>query len=165
MSEFADWVPAFEGQRPPFPPGHEVNLRHGAFTKRVDELAVLLIDQVLSDPTTAYLSAPRWTAELAAWARAESQVQLLERWLGKLRDDAGGVEDLADERVRSAQLFLHRAEARAASRRKELGLTPLSAARLNRDKAIGVSASFDVAKRWAELEQRERERQEAGDDE
>jgi hypothetical protein len=170
-----EWVPAFEGQRPPFQPGNDVgrqfepgnelSTHHGAYSvRRVDPLARELIETVLGDEATAYLRAPRWAAELAAWARAEAAVLLLEKYLAKKAEEAGGdMADLADERVRSAMTYLHRCEARAAERRKQLGLTPLSAARLNRDRAIGASVGIDVAKAMERLEREEREREESGD--
>jgi hypothetical protein len=47
VDESAVWSPAFEGQRPPFEPGHELSVKHGAYANvklgnRVDELAAEL---------------------------------------------------------------------------------------------------------------------------
>jgi hypothetical protein len=152
------WTPAFEGQRPPFPVGHELSVRHGAFSpRRVDPLASELVDLVLADPATAYLQAAHWRPAVWAWAKAEAQVQLLEEYLATRAQETGdGVGDLGDERVRSAYLLHHRASARAISGRSRLGLDPLSAARLGRDKA---AAGMDMARLMAELHKRDQEQQ------
>jgi hypothetical protein len=154
------WVPAFPGQRPPFPPNHELTVRHGFYSPRkVDPLARELVDALLDDSTVAYLHASRYRPAVWAWARAEAQCQLLTEYLMKVGEEASnGVGDLGKRRVRSAHLLLHRAEARANTLRGRLGLDPLSAAKLGRYKAAGA---VDVARLMAEMERRERE--DAGD--
>jgi hypothetical protein len=152
----AEWVPSFPGQRPPFQPGHELSTRHGAYSPRkVAPLAAELVDLMLSDPDVAYLRAGSFRPALWAWARAESQVQLLTEYLAARGN--GGVGDLADERMRAAYMLLHRAEARADRSRARLGLDPLSRARLGRDIASGKGAE-DAALLLTEL----REQIEAG---
>jgi len=139
------WEPAFDGQRPPFKPGHEVSTRHGAYSPRkVDPLATELVDALLTDDGAAYLRAPAFRPALWAWSRAEAQTQLLTEYLG---DTIG---DLGDEKVRAAYLLLHRAETRAQTGRARLGLDPLSRARLGKDVAQGKAA--DAATIMAELE-------------
>ena len=135
-------------------PGNALQLRHGAYSPRhVDPLAAELVELVLADPATEYLAAAHWRPALWAWARAEAQTQLLTEYLARAGEEFGdGVGDLASERVRSAYLLLHRAEARADRSRARLGLDPLSAARLGRDKA---AASVDLARLMAELQRRE----------
>lgn len=139
-----DWTPAFPGQRPPFTPGHELSTQHGAYSPRkVDPLAKELVDAMLEDPTLGYLKASAFRPALWAWARAESQAQLLAEYLegrGK-----GGVGDLKDKRVQSAYLLLHRAEARADRGRVRLGLDPLSRSRLGKDIAQGRAADAAAA--------------------
>jgi hypothetical protein len=156
------WEYAFPGQRPPFAESNELSVRHGAYSPRwVDPLATELVELVLAGPATAYLQAAHWRPALWAWANAEAQVQLLEEYLAARAAAAGdGVGDLGDERVRSAYLLHHRASARAMSGRRQLGLDPLSAARLGRDKA---AAGVDIARLMAKLAQAEQE-QEDGDD-
>lgn len=159
------WVPAFPGQRPPFQPGHTLSLSHGAYSPRkVDPLARELVDLVLGDDTVpSYAKAPAYRAELWAWGRAEAQTQLLTEWLAKEGEAAGdGVGDLDSESVRAAYLLLHRAEARAASARTRLGLTPLAAARMGKDVAIGRAADVDVAQRMAQLHDAEQRLREQG---
>lgn len=151
----SEWVPAFEGQRPPLQPGHELTLHHGAYSpRRVDPLAKDLVELMLADPALGYLTAPAYRPELWAWARAEARVQLLEEYLdGRAGDES--VPDPGDERVRSAELALHRAEARAASGRNRLGLNPLARAKLGKDVAQGQAANADVARIMAQLERME----------
>lgn len=147
----AEWAPAFEGQRPPFESGHELSLRHGAYSPRkVEPLAQELVDIVLTDPETSYLTNPRWRPALYAWARAEAQVQLITEYLAARSED--GVGDLDEAEVRAAHLLLHRAEARATTGRTRLGLDPLSAARLGRDRA---ASAVDMARVMQELARRD----------
>jgi hypothetical protein len=144
----------------PFKPGHTLSTRHGAWSdRRVRPIAEAILQDVLEDPQCQYLATPRFAAELAAWAVAETRVRLLESYIARLAEDAGdesGVGDLADERTRSAWSLLHRCEARAMSGRDRLGLSPLSAARIGRDRAAG---SLDMAKLMGELHRRDQEQQ------
>lgn len=154
-----EWTPAFPGQRPPFAPGNELTVKHGAYSPRkVDPLASELVETMLSDPGAGHLQHLSYRPALWAWGRAEAQVQLLTEWLAKRGEEAGdGVGDLDDEATRSAYLLLHRAEARANTMRTRLGLDPLSRARLGKDVAAG---QLDAARLMAELERQEKD----GDD-
>lgn len=146
--------PAFPGQRPPFAPGNELAITHGAWSPRkVDPLAQDLVERVLTDSSLGYLKAPAFRPALFAWGRAEAQVQLLTEYLEER--GKGGVGDLEDERVRTAYLLLHRAEARADRSRARLGLDPLSRARLGKDVAQGKAA--DAAAVMAELHRLEQQ--------
>lgn len=149
------WQPAFPGQRPPFEPGHTLTLHHGAHSPRhVDPVAAEHAAAVLSDPATAFLAAPAWRPAVWAWARAEAQVELLTAYLaGRAEETGDGVGDLADERVLAAYALLHRAESRASVGRSRLGLDPLSAARLGRDR---VATQVDMARVMAELDRQDR---------
>lgn len=148
-----DWSPAFPGQRPPFTPGHELSTRHGAYAPRkVDPLARELVDRLLDDPEVTYLKSPAFRPAVWAWARAEAQVQLLTEYLEER--GKGGVGDLANERVLSAYLLLHRAESRADRSRARLGLDPLSRSRLGKDIAQGRAADMaaELSRMRAEAE-------------
>ncbi|WP_214365625.1 hypothetical protein [Pseudonocardia sp. H11422] len=136
---------------PPFEPGNEVGLRHGAYSpRRVDPLARELVDQALGDPDLGYLAAPSYRPALWAWARAEAQVQLLAEYLERF----GADPDFGDRAVSAAYNAHHRAEARADSARRRLGLDPLSRARLGRDV---TAAQVDLVSLLTDA----RERQEA----
>lgn len=125
--------------RPPFEPGHELSVKHGAYSPRkVDPLARELVESFLRDASLGYLQAPSFRPALWAWARAEAQIQLLTEYLEQV--GKGGVGDLANERVKAAYMLLHRAEARAERTRGRLGLDPLSRARLGKDVAQGRAA-------------------------
>jgi hypothetical protein len=129
--ETTSWSPAFPSQRRPFQPGNEVGLRHGAHSaRRIAPLAEEILQSVLDDPQCQYLTAPRFAAELEAWAANEGRVRLLEAYIGD------GVGDLADEATRSAWALLHRCETRAQSGRDRLGLSPASASKIGRDLAM-----------------------------
>lgn len=155
-NETEQWTPTNDRQHRPFEPGNDVAVRHGAYSpRRVDPLAQTFVDLVLEDPAVVQLQAAHWRPALWAWARAEAQVQLLTEWLDTQSGD-DGIGDLTSDAVRAAYLLLHRAEARAISGRGRLGLDPLSAARLGRDKA---SAAFDTARYMQELARAEAEKQ------
>lgn len=123
----------------PFRPGHELSLKHGAWSPRyVDPLAAEMVAATLAAPGCQYLDTPRWSAAVWAWARAEARCELLGRWVD---EHGGGVND--DGSVAGALNALRLWEVRAANCRSRLGLDPLSAARLGRD----VTASaVDMAK-------------------
>lgn len=151
-----EWLPENDRQHPPFEPGNQVAVSHGAYSPRlVDPLAQTFVDLVLEDPAVVQLRAPHWRPALWAWARAEAQAQLMTEWLEAQSGD-DGVGDLSDERVKAAYLLLHRAEARAHACRGRLGLDPLSAARLGRDRA---SEAVDTARLMQELQRVEAEKQ------
>lgn len=131
-------------------------MRHGAYSPRkVDPLARDLVAQTIEH--LPQLGSPQWAPAMWAWARAEAQAQLLVEYLAKAGEETGdGIGDLELEAVRAAYLLLHRAEARADRSRSRLGLDPLSAARLGRDKA---AATADMARVMAELERQDRQAQ------
>lgn len=150
-------------QRPPFPPGHEINVTHGGYTpRRFDPLAESIMLSVLEEARlpnaeTSYLLGAAYRPQLWAWARTEARVQLVSEWLlengGDLFDDdveisESGTEVIEVGRVRAAAKFLARLEATALRQRVELGLTPLSRARLGRDVA---AAKVDLAQMFADL--------------
>jgi hypothetical protein len=126
----------------PFQPGHELSLRHGAWSQRhVQPVATEILQSVLDDPACEYLKVPRFAAELEAWAVAEARCRLLESYIAKLAEgDDTGVGDLADETTRAAWALLHRCETRAQSGRDRLGLSPAAAGKLGRDLAVARSS-------------------------
>lgn len=149
------WVPEFEGQRPPFQPGHELTVKHGAYSPRyVDPAAEELRLAILEDPgTPAHVRSPINRYELAAMCRAQVQAELAAKSLAEHIDLCGGdlVKASRAEGFMAASLLMHRAEQRAASGRSKLGLNSAAAARLGKDVAIGQSASTDVALRMQQL--------------
>ena len=143
--------------------GNKIQLTHGAKDpEKVGEIAGALMEALLNDPTTDdYLRQPIMAHEVLAWAHAEAQARLMRDWL-----DASGLSAAMTETVLSAEeetplgggrlsrkatsrkaaslmSELHKAE----NRRIQLGLTPMSRARLGKDIA---SSQFDLARFWAE---------------
>ena len=119
-----------------------------------------------------YLRKPVMRHEVLAWAWAEAQVTLMRAWMDadsistamtelttteetEADEGRGTVRRVsASRKVSSLMSELHKAEVRAANRRKELGLTPLARARLGKDIA---SSQFDLARYFAELDAAEKD--------
>ena len=111
-------------------------------------IAKSILQDMLADPNLDYLKAPRFAAELHAWAVAEARTRLLSD-IGRLAEgasDDSGIGDLA-EGARVAWALLHRCEARAMSGRDRRS-APAAAARLGRDR---TAANLDVALIMAQL--------------
>ena len=154
MTANEEWTPQFPGQRPPFAPGNESAVVHGAKSERsVAPLAVQIAEELLEDAGTPdHLREPMFAPAVQAWARAEAVAELLFRHLGA-RDLQAAMTDTtsADEEERSTKGKTtrhsetrrtnaaldqwHRASAHAAALRSKLGLDPASAARVGRDLA------------------------------
>lgn len=157
-TETGEWHPEFDGQRPPFQPGHTQSLVHGARSeRRVGPLAAQIAAALLADDETpAHVRSPLFASAVHAWARAEAVTALLWRYLEEqddivaaMTETSTGVETeettskgnvkrrTASRRVASVLSELHRAETRALSARSRLGLDPASASRIARDLAAG----------------------------
>lgn len=134
------WTPEFDGQRPPFQPGNQLAVTHGAFSAaRTDPIARRYLDEIAGDPTLGYLDQPRFAAGLWLWASAMAKVELLQAWV-----DDQAIEDAADsDRGKTSALeLLRKWMATAQTWAARLGLDPLSAARLGKDVA---STRVDLA--------------------
>lgn len=141
------WSPAFPTQRPPFAPGHELSLKHGAYSPRtVDPRAAELVDGVLADPELGYLAQPRFRAAVWSWARAEARVQLLEGWL--VEHDSIGVD--AEGEVLPVLAALRGWSMTASKMLARLGLDPAAAAALGRDVAAAQVDMVEVLTRARE---------------
>ena len=124
--------PRYPGDtRPPFAPGNELAVTHGAYSSRrweplADELVARLLAEARREGSpSAYLLEPAFEGSLLAWARAEAQVHLLSTWLA----DRDGMGLDADGEVIGAAKMLLRYEATAERARDRLGLSPLARAR------------------------------------
>jgi hypothetical protein len=127
------WVPEFPGQRPPFQPGHELSMKHGAGSPRKrDPIAQALAAELLLDESVAYLRAPRYAAAVQAWAVAEAKCALISNWV-----DSMPIEKAAESKQgqTSALELLRKWETTAQNHRSRLGLDPMSAAKLGKDVA------------------------------
>lgn len=168
------WAPEFGGQRPPFQPGNESAVVHGARSERyVGPLAARIAEELLEDADTpGHLREPLFAASVQAWARAEAVVTLLWRWLDGQDIEAGltAVATTTEDEVASGGKVsrrsvtktlpsvldqLRRYESIASSLRSKLGLDPASAAKVSRDLALTRhlnAAPLDAA--IAEIERR-----------
>jgi hypothetical protein len=63
------FVPAFEGQRPPFGPGHELSVSHGARSeRRLGPLTDMFVAGLLADEATPdYVREPSYRWAVQAW--------------------------------------------------------------------------------------------------
>ena len=151
---------------PPAAPLNELALTHGAYSeRRLAPRAAQIAGELLAHPETPeWLRSPSYAPAVAAWARAEAVVALLWDYLAEVDLQAAltdttelderrtkGSTRSTSRRVEAVLTQLHRHETRAASLRAQLGLSPLSRARLGRD--IGVK--FDAAKLFAEMQENE----------
>jgi hypothetical protein len=129
----ASGVPA-KGSWPPFQPGHEISLRHGARSDRfVEPLAAAFRDVLLQDrpDLSAYPEA------VAAWATAEARCERLRVWTAEhgLVGEDGKV-------VNSHDILMF--EVQAARFRAQLGLDPISDALLQKSRADAVLTVVDL---------------------
>lgn len=166
-SQTGTWVPEFPGQRPPFPPGHELSLVHGANSpRRFGPLAAELELQARTDPGwPEHLNATMYRGSIAALFRAEARIELLVGYLNQF-DAMGAMTETIEveenetqigdgksrrvsitKRISSALERLHREESLAMNLRSKLGLDPLSFSKIQADVA---KAQLDLTKIWAE---------------
>jgi hypothetical protein len=139
--------PAGGGQPRPYRPGNLEAVVHGAnsaalvdaVAERYRAAAVAFLGG--ADHVPDYLGRREYDRAIQAWARAEARVDLVTRYL----DDVGHLDD--EGNPRPAARHLVDLEAAAAKRRAELGLDPLSRARLGRDVA---ATGVDLARLWAD---------------
>lgn len=125
------WTEAFPSQRPPFQPGNQLSLKHGATSpQRVDPIAHGYIAELLADPQTEYLNQPRFAAALWAWAVAQAKMQLVAAWV----DDMPIEQQTYSGKGQTSPLeLLRKMMSTTQTAAARLGLDPLSAARLGKD--------------------------------
>lgn len=155
------WVPEFPGQRPPFQPGHELSMKHGAGSPRKrDPIAQALATELLLDESVAYLKAPRFAAAVQAWAVAEAKCALISNWV-----DSMPIEVAAESKQgqTSALELLRKWETTAQTHRTRLGLDPVSAAKLGKDVSQGRQADAATALTRMRSEAEARRAAEAGE--
>ncbi|WP_172411814.1 hypothetical protein [Arthrobacter globiformis] len=141
------WTPEFPGQRPPFAPGNEMAMKHGAGSPRkVDPLAAELTQELLADDTVSYLRSPRFASAVQAWAVAEAKCGLISNWV-----EGMSIEDAATSKPgqTSPLELLRKWETTAQTHRARLGLDPMSAAKLGKD--IAQTKQADVAAEMTRL--------------
>lgn len=125
------WEPEFPGQRPPFTPGNQLAVKHGAFSNmRVDPLANQFRDEILSSPKMQYLTEPQYQGTFWAYCRTAARVQLIEDYVDEMtmRDAAR-----SDKGQTSALELLRKWTATLITLAARMGLDPLSYAKLSKD--------------------------------
>lgn len=134
------WEPEFGRQRPPFQPGNALAVTHGAYSRsRTDPIARRFVDEIAADPATAYLAAPSYHSTLWSWAVLMARCEMIETYIQGMTFE----EASQSERGAVSPLdLLARFSRSALTIAKELGLTPLSRARLG--KSI-TSTQVDLA--------------------
>jgi hypothetical protein len=140
MAGDVEWTPAFPGQRPPFQPGNQLAVTHGAYSKqRTDPIARRLLEEIATDPTTAYLAAPKFHAQLWQWAVAQARVEILTEYV-----DSMDLDEAMDSKAgKTSPLdLLRKWMVTALSMANHMGFTPRSAAGMG--KAI-ASTQLDLA--------------------
>jgi len=149
-----------------------VSVTTGAWSpRRYGPLAERIAADLLAHPgTPKFLAEPSYRPAVDAWASAEAICQLLREWLAvqdieaamteltegsesEERDGPNVTRSMRSRRVASVLDQLHRHETRAMHLRVQLGLSPLSRARLGKDV---TSAQLDLARMWAEEEERDK---------
>jgi hypothetical protein len=142
---------------PPFAPGNEAHLKHGARSARhVDPLAAELVEALLRRrPDLADFPEATW-----AWGRAEARCLLLEDYHARegFLDEDGNVR--GGGRVTTF-------EAQAARLRERLGLDPVSDVQLQRAKAEAIALVADlegIRERGRQILERRRAELAAGED-
>jgi hypothetical protein len=137
------WLPAFEGQRPPFPKGHVLTLRHGAHSQRAVTPVAEMVAQLVVQVAPA-LSVPAYRFSVDLFSRAYAKVLLLEAELDRVgvTDDNGGPrEELLKQSQAASRL--------AMQLLREMGLTRKVAAELQLDLAVAAQAAVGAARQAA----------------
>jgi hypothetical protein len=133
------WVPAFEGQRPPFQPGNTLSvgnkgpLTHGAYSaKRTDPLANYFRDEILAEPGMDYLTRGQYAALFWQYCRTAARIQTIEEAIDGMPIDAAARSDKGQT---SWLELLRKWTATLTTLASRCGLDPLSYARLGKDVA------------------------------
>lgn len=133
MQKDGAWTPQFESQRPPFQRGHELSVKHGAYSvvklgPRVDELADAL------------------RAEVGALYRASDElaVRLLALCVARIEAAAKALEEAAPDQHALLDTRARGWVNTAGRLMSDLGLTPAARARLGLDVALAHRAAASV---------------------
>lgn len=121
----------------PFREGNQAALKHGAFSDRLVKPRAREIAQMLHDDGAlpGYLLEARYAPALLAYCQVLAQIERVETWLASTATDGVPQELGPDGAPKAATRLLMDLERRADTSRRDLGLTPLAAARLGRDVA------------------------------
>jgi hypothetical protein len=163
------WVPQFDGQRPPFQPGNTLGFQpgntltvvHGARSERaIVPRAQALMTAVLEDADCPeYVRSAMFRFTLTAWARAEAIASLMYEYLTGLDPE----QMITPKKVATkAPIDLWRiADGHAARLRAELGLSPVSYARIAKDLGLAGKSAEEALGQMARNGREIRERRAA----
>ena len=128
------WVPAFQGQRPPFQPGHRLSvgnrgpLTSGAYSPRhVEPLAAQIAAELKAD--LDYLRTPRFAERLWTYSRAEASARLYGAWVDTLYMAEAATNPDGDPPLE----VLRKLQTRAGNLADLIGLSPLGASAIADD--------------------------------
>lgn len=143
--ETGEWTPAYPGQRPPFQPGHEVNLVHGARSeRRLGPRAAEIEADMLADPDLPdHVRAPAFRAQARLTSRALAIFDLMFEWASGMDAD-----QLAEPRGKSGQgkpaiELVMQAQAKASTQLDKIALSVPSYARTRKD--LGIAQNNEEA--------------------
>lgn len=132
-TEVAPW------QRPPFAPGHELSMRHGAYSvKRIGERARTVASDVLD--LAPHLDDPAWSLAVTEYAMARGRLELLTVAIEN-HLTTQPIAKLSPRLVESATA----ASREAAAQRASLGLDPRSLAELQTIKSMAALNMAQIA--------------------
>lgn len=149
-----DWKPAFPRRRPPFEPGNEAAVKHGARSPRkVEEMARQILN---SEIYTRYPHLQDFPEAVGSLARIEAVARLLFADIAKGAYTPDGV-------FKASQIarFIS-AENTNAKLRASLGMSPASEAEVMRDRAAAASTTVDVVAELVRQGRATRSQQPAG---
>jgi len=138
-----DWTPNPNGQKPPFEPGNDLAVTHGAYVDAVVvPQAVEMAEELLTPAGTPdYLREPMFGPAVRRWAVAEIRAARAGEWV----DQMGMEEAMTPPKPGTAPPIetVRKMEAHAGNQADKLGLTPVSHAKL-----IGnvAGAQVDIAR-------------------
>jgi hypothetical protein len=161
----AEWVPESPAQLPPYGPGNQAGVRHGARTAAIrDPVAEELKVWAASQPGNEYLREERNAFALNDWAQAQARVLLMQAYAsGQAVDEALAeiteIEETVErpspgverrytraKSVVATWKALESAERHARQAADRIGLSPLARMKLGKQ---AQAASADLALIWA----------------
>jgi hypothetical protein len=126
-----EWTPEFEGQRPPFQPGNQLAVTHGAYSsKRIDPVATQFRDEILSSPAMQYLLEPQYAAMFWQYCRTAARIQAIEDALDGMTIEAAAYSGKGQT---SWLELLRKWTSTLTTLAARLGLDPRSYAALGKD--------------------------------
>jgi hypothetical protein len=136
-----EWVPEFEGQRPPFQPGNTLSVKHGIWSPaKVDPVAEAIVAAIHADDDLSMLRMPAFQMALWAYARTAARVRVIDEWV-----DSMPIQQAADsDRGKTSPLeLLRKWQVTMDNKAARLGLDPVSYAKLHKTVA---STKVDLAR-------------------